>query len=115
MSTAAGIANTAIVSSSSISVSPRRLPVARKKPAPGRAPSAMHLCLAFCRLVQPGCFDRCAGMGGLVCAAAEQFVLLLQQLLDFPQLANLFSPLFDRIGKWGQAPLRLCPERAVET
>jgi hypothetical protein len=40
-------------------------------------------------------------MGGLVCAAAEQFILLLQQLLDFPQFANLVSPLFDRIGEWG--------------
>ena len=57
-------------------------------------------------LVQSGSFDRCSTWNRLVRAASEQFVLLLQQLFDFSQLAKLIGPLFDRIGKRGLTRLR---------
>lgn len=57
-------------------------------------------------LVQSGTFDRCSTWNRLIGATAEQFVLLLQQLFDFSQLAKLIGPLFHRISKRGLARLR---------
>src|SRR5436190_23601104 len=118
MSTAARIASTAIVSNSSMSVTPMRLhrndaTISRDQTGPGIREQVCSRLIAG--LVQPRILNRVAGMRGLDCAAAEQFVLLLQQLLNFPQLANLFSPLLNRIGKGGLARLGSCPQRAVKT
>lgn len=66
-------------------------------------------------LVQSGPFSRCSTWNHLIRAAAEQFVLLLQQLFDLSQLAKLIGPLLNRVGKWCLARLGRGPERAVET
>ena len=50
----------------------------------------------FRGLVQARAFDCCATGNRLVRTAAEQVVLLLQQLFDFSQLAKLIRTLLDR-------------------
>src|SRR4051812_5882584 len=85
MRIAARMPMTAIVKRSSMSVRPRRGICAQPWPA---------------ILVQRRAGGLSAGIG-LASAAAQQCILLAQQLLDFPQLANLVGPLLDRIGERG--------------
>src|SRR5262245_26359690 len=77
--------------------------------------SSINVSAARCRLVQTGCFDARAAIGSLDRTAAEQLVLLLQQLLDFAQLAQLVGSLLDRIGKRRLPRLGRRSERAVKT
>src|SRR5438270_13924951 len=110
----ARIASTAIVSSTSISVRAGR----RRDSANGwdqTGPGAREqACPRLKDLVQSRLFDRGTGIGGLGCAAAEQVVLLLQQLLDFAQLANLVLKLFDLIGVRRLTGRGRGPERSVK-
>src|SRR5262245_46585678 len=100
MRIAAKMPRTAIVSNSSTSVRPARAGGIGRSPARGG-------------LVQRRRFDR-SPIRGLHSAAAEQFVLLLQQLLDFSQLANLVGTLLNGIGKRRLRRLRSRSQRAVK-
>src|SRR5262245_4755608 len=111
MRTAARMPRTAKVRSSSM-----RVRAGRARLGQIRRPLLRDVDEAHSRvcLVQSGCFGS-AGIGCLVRAAAEQLILLLQQLFNFPQLADLVGPLFHGIGKGRQSPLWLRAERAVKT
>src|SRR5262245_42681880 len=95
--------STAIVMSSSISVRAARLLAEPRTLNP--EPCS----------VQRRRFGRSRPIGSLDCAAAKQFVLLLQQLLNLAQLAKLIRPLLNRIGKRRLARLGRGAKRAVKT
>src|SRR5262245_34114332 len=104
MRTAARIPKTAKVSSSSIRVRARRDASGGLCPSlPARAVGKAHHGLASVQALR---FDGVTGIGCLVRAAAEQLILLLQQLFYFPQLANLIGPLVHGVGKRRLTSLR---------
>src|SRR5262245_58618235 len=110
--------STAIVMSSSISVSAARLfSLSLWERAGVRVPGFSEprtLNPEPCS-VQRRRFGRSRPIGSLDCAAAKQFVLLLQQLLNLAQLAKLIRPLLNRIGKRRLARLGRGAKRAVKT
>src|SRR3954452_6300629 len=91
--TPARIASTAMVSRTSISVR-----AGRALRQTGVRCGGSSAATALGRSMQSRLFDSSTGIRDLRRSAAEQVVLLLQQLLDFAQLANLLIKLFDLIG-----------------
>jgi len=94
------MASTAIVSSISMSVRPRRAEArAAQQRDPARRIARDEGCSMKCRIIAIGFAD----------AALQQSVLLFEQLLDLPQFADHVGPLLDGIGErglagWGAAP-----------